>query len=123
MLTRTYLPARGPVTRETGLVLDKKTAVRLVGAIVAVASPIKIVLFGSHACGRPGSGSDVDIAVILDRVESRARESARISRALRPLHIAKDILLASRDELEYHRKEPGSVFRTIDEKGIVLYAR
>ena len=31
--------------------------------------PVKLILFGSQARGNPGPGSDIDIAVVMDRVE------------------------------------------------------
>ncbi len=31
--------------------------------------PIKLILFGSHARGNPGPESDIDIAVVVDRIE------------------------------------------------------
>ncbi len=31
--------------------------------------PVKLILFGSQARGNPGPGSDIDIAVVVDRVE------------------------------------------------------
>src|SRR5208282_5514611 len=44
--------------------------------------PIKLILFGSHARGNPGPESDIDIAVIVDRIEGDYLEfQARLWRA------------------------------------------
>jgi len=31
--------------------------------------PLEVILFGSHTRGEPGSDSDIDIAVVVDRIE------------------------------------------------------
>lgn len=85
--------------------------------------PLKVILFGSFAEGTAGPDSDIDILVVKDRVVSKHRESLAILGLLRDIPLSKDVIVASADEYEFYKVEPGSVFRTAHEKGIALYAR
>ena len=95
----------------------------IVKRIVAIANPVRIILFGSHAYGTPDENSDIDLLVIEDEVASKRRESVRLWELLADIPIAKDIIVASRSEYDFYRGQAGSVYRTADEKGIVLYSR
>jgi uncharacterized protein len=79
-----------------------------------------IYLFGSYAYGSPEPGSDLDIAVILSKVESKVRESNRIAQLLSDIDVPKDIVVCSDDDFDFYRNEADSVFRTIVEKGVLL---
>jgi predicted nucleotidyltransferase len=96
--------------------LKKEILSRLQGAY----GSSRIYLFGSYAYGSPETGSDLDIAVILSKVESRVRESVKIAQLLSDLDYPKDIVVCSDDDFDFYRKEAGSIFRTIAEKGVLL---
>jgi len=91
--------------------------------LVEKVKPLKVILFGSFADGTAGPDSDIDILVVKDRVVSKNQESLDILGLLRDIPISKDIIVASADEYEFYKEEPGSVLRTAHEKGIALYAR
>ena len=97
----------------------KKT---LVEKIKKVCSPVKIVLFGSFAYGQPGTESDLDIAIITKNDSTKFSESTLIWKSLKEIPYPKDIIVASAEEYEFYSKEAGSVFKTIHDKGLVLYA-
>ena len=103
--------------------LTPEQKIALVEAITRTSSPRTIILFGSEADGTAGYDSDIDIAVIKDSVTSKVRESVELWRALKFIKRAKDIIVASVDEYDYYRKQAGSIFKTIAERGTVLYAR
>lgn len=103
--------------------LQKSVQDEIVRRIVEAIHPLKIVLFGSYAYGAPEKESDIDLAVIVDRAVSKSRESVKLWQLLSDIPFAKDILVASRDEYEFYKNEAGSVFRTINEKGVEIYAR
>jgi predicted nucleotidyltransferase len=86
-------------------------------------NPLKVILFGSYANGTAGPASDIDILVIKEQVLSKHRESVAILGLLQDIPLPKDVIVASNDEYEFYKKEPGSVLRTAHEKGIALYAR
>ena len=92
----------------------------IVTRLKSVYSYSRIYLFGSYAYGTPEPGSDLDIAVILSKVESRVRESVKIAQLLSDLDYPKDIVVCSDDDFDFYSKEAGSIFRTIAEKGVLL---
>ncbi|MCK5131341.1 MAG: nucleotidyltransferase domain-containing protein [Candidatus Sabulitectum sp.] len=53
--------------------MDKETALEIVREyaelVYAILPQSRIVLFGSYACGVPGEHSDLDVAVVIDRLE------------------------------------------------------
>ena len=103
--------------------IDETLRNRLVSTIVGLCRPRLIVLFGSEAYGEAREDSDIDLAVIEDSVASKVKEATRIWQALRDIPRAKDIVVATLEEYEYYKRQAGSVFKTIADKGVVLYAR
>jgi predicted nucleotidyltransferase len=95
----------------------------IVKRIVSTMNPLKIVLFGSYAYGIPDKDSDLDLVIIKEQVDSKSRESVSVWKLLEDIPIAKDILLVSESEYDFYKHEAGSVFRTIHEKGVEIYAR
>lgn len=95
----------------------KKTLVERISRLCGKCS---IYLFGSYAYGTPTESSDLDIAVIMDHVDSSISISAKLWDTMKDISIPKDFVVASQAEFEFYRKEPGSLFRTIAEKGVRL---
>jgi predicted nucleotidyltransferase len=105
------------------MTLNQEMRAELCRRIVELVHPVKIILFGSYASGDATADSDLDLLVIQDRVESKRRASVALWRALRDIPLSKDIVVATPEEYDFYRHEPGSVMRTASEKGVVLYAR
>ena len=85
--------------------------------------PEKIILFGSHAYGKPTSWSDVDLLVIMETPKGELKTILEISDSLPPLHFSVDIIARSRKAIERRKKMGDYFMRDITEKGKVLYAR
>ena len=85
-----------------------------------VASPAKVILFGSYARGTGGTDSDLDFLVVEEQVEDTVREAARLRRALPPLGVAIDVLTMSAAEAERRRNWPGSVVKVAFREGKIL---
>lgn len=94
------------------------SAVRL---IAGAAKPEQIILFGSHARGDADAGSDIDLLVIESEVADRAGEMVRLRRVLRPLGVAFDVLVYSRDEVERWGHQPGSALYWALKEGTLVY--
>jgi uncharacterized protein len=94
----------------------------IVSRITRLCGKCTIYLFGSYAYGNPSLSSDVDIAVIMDNVESNITKASELWDALRDVDLPKDIIVASKEEFDFYKIEAGSVFRTIAQKGIILNA-
>jgi len=84
--------------------------------------PEKIILFGSYAYGEPNEDSDLDICVVEKDYINRWNEKRKIDDLLDFIKIPKDILNPRLDEYNFYKKEFGSVYKDIDEKGLVLWS-
>ena len=84
--------------------------------------PIKIILFGSYAYGKPNKNSDLDICVVEKDYNNKWENKKKIDELLDFIDMPKDILNPKVDEYEFYKKEYGSVYKDIEEKGIVLWS-
>ena len=100
---------------------------RMVATIVAETDPDRIILFGSRARGDATADSDVDLMVVEEGPFGPERnghtEVARLIRALADFPVGKDILVYSREEVEYWRDSLNSVVAEALSEGAVLYER
>jgi len=80
-----------------------------------------IFLFGSHARGDAGPGSDLDFLVVEPEVEDQLGEMVRLRDALRPLRVAADIVVTSRRVFEEYRDTPNNVLYEVAQEGKVLH--
>ncbi|MEO5346188.1 MAG: nucleotidyltransferase domain-containing protein [Magnetococcus sp. YQC-9] len=99
----------------------------MVHAIVAIANPKQVILFGSRARGHTGLDTDVDLLVIESEPfgahRSRYREIARLEEAMGMIPLATDILVYSEEEAEKLRYSPNHVVALALREGKVLHAR
>ncbi len=94
----------------------------VVQRLVAEFSPLKIILFGSQAWGKPGSHSDVDLFVIVEKSElTRTKRAVRAYRCLKGLNFPKDILVRTQAEVDKYKNVYASLECQVLEKGKVLY--
>jgi len=92
---------------------------RYVNRIVERFHPQRIILFGSHAYGKPHADSDVDLLVVMP-ARSMIDKAVRMELA-RPAPFPMDLLVRTPDYLA-HRLALGDWFmREIVERGIVLH--
>ncbi|HVS20849.1 MAG TPA: nucleotidyltransferase domain-containing protein [Pyrinomonadaceae bacterium] len=91
--------------------------------ILAVSDPEQIILFGSHARGNAGLGSDVDLLVIEEGLEATRRESVRLRSALRGLLVPVDVMVATPQQVERYRNAIGLIYGSILREGKVIYER
>jgi predicted nucleotidyltransferase len=91
--------------------------------IRAVSDPQRIILFGSYARGEPGPGSDLDLLVIKDQVDSTRAEAARIYRALADLTMPVDVVVVRTAYVQRYGDLVGTIVRPALRDGKVLYAR
>ncbi|MBI3794985.1 MAG: nucleotidyltransferase domain-containing protein [Nitrospinae bacterium] len=86
-------------------------------------SPDKIILFGSHAKGKAGLDSDVDLLVVMPVTESKRKKQIEIRLALHGIKISKDIIVTTPEDYEWRKDIPGTVERSAEIDGKLLYAR
>ncbi len=92
----------------------------IVQQIVEHFRPQKVILFGSHAQGKPTEGSDVDLLVVMETNERPLHMAARISAAIdHPFPL--DILVFRPSELKASLERKGVFATEVMAKGVVLY--
>ncbi len=91
--------------------------------IVATSNPDKIILFGSYTRGNAGEDCDLDLLVIVPKVEHLRQESIRVRRALRGMMIPVDIIVATTEQIERLGNLSGLIYKSALSEGKVLYER
>lgn len=86
-------------------------------------NPDEIILFGSHAYGKPQAWSDVDLLVVMDTPKGEMRAILDIADSLPDLPFSVDIVVRSRTVLEKRKKLGDWFLREITAKGKVIYER
>lgn len=81
--------------------------------------PRRVLLFGSHAHGRPGPDTDVDLLVVMDTPLKPTEQAARICQALE-YHFGLDLVVITPEVLGRRLALGDSFLREIVELGTVL---
>jgi len=104
--------------------VDEEFLKEVVRRIVSAVDPVKIILFGSHAYGKPKKGSDLDIMVVVkDDVGSCQEVAAEIYGALCGLLIPKDVVVVRLKDIEEWKDVPQAFITKVIKKGRVLYEK
>ena len=103
--------------------LSRKQIISAASKIAKELNPEKIILFGSYAYGTPTEDSDLDICVVEKSYRSTMEEKQRIRNIIKNLSVGKDILVSDTKEYDFYKKEPCSVYREIDERGVILWQK
>jgi uncharacterized protein len=104
-----------------GSEVDRLPAV--VGRIVRLVNPLRIVLFGSRALGGARIDSDYDVLVVLDEVVDRRKARISIHRSLADLDVPVDIVVAASADVAPNRRGPRGITQWASEQGRVVYER
>lgn len=105
----------------TPLKLTEADIQEITRRIVAVAHPVKVILFGSRTRGTMRPGSDVDLLVIERDPVAQHKESVRLRRLLRDFQIPIDIVVVGQSFAERYKDIPGSILYPAFQEGKVLY--
>ena len=104
--------------------VDEEFLNEVIRRIVSAVDPERIILFGSHAYGKPKKGSDLDIMVIVDRIKNSRRQMVlRIRESLSNFLIGKDIMVATTQEVEDWKKVPQAFVTYVIRKERILYEK
>jgi predicted nucleotidyltransferase len=95
----------------------------MVRRIIRRFHPERIILFGSHASGKAGPDSDVDLLVVMPITGSKSKKQIEIGVALHDIRIPKDIIVTTPEEFEWRKEIVGTIEFPVVKEGIVLYAR
>ena len=84
--------------------------------------PVKIYLFGSHAWGRPTKASDVDLFLVVDRLDRpRGELLRRAYHCVSDLRVPAEFVVKTEDEMTRFAAVPASLAHKILERGVLLY--
>jgi len=93
----------------------------VVDRIVSKFHPVKIILFGSWARGSAREDSDLDLLVVLPKVEHKRKAAIEVMRVLNGLPISKDVVVTTPQEIKERGKVIGYILRPALEEGKVIY--
>lgn len=98
-----------------------KTVEDIARRIVKVASPQRILLFGSGATGRFGPDSDLDFLVIVQGPVHRRRLEQKIYSNLHGVGIPVDVIVATDEDIAKYGDHIGTIYRPALREGLVVY--
>lgn len=104
--------------------ITPSTVQYVVEKIVNTIHPMKIVIFGSQACGNPRPDSDIDILVITNPGENREQIRLSIEKALRGRRFDIDLLVRTPEDIMWNNETENPFYsEEIFKKGRVMYER
>jgi predicted nucleotidyltransferase len=97
----------------------------MIERLVQEYAPLKIVLFGSYAHGRPSADSDIDLLIIKETPDDFIDRWAEAQRILTGTHrfIPVETLVMTPEELEDRLAVGDHFIREIIERGKLLYEK
>jgi predicted nucleotidyltransferase len=84
-------------------------------------NPVRIILFGSWARGEATKDSDLDLLVVLPKVEHKRKAAIEVLRALNGLPISKDVVVTTPEEIKTHGQMVGNILRPALLEGKIIY--
>ncbi len=100
--------------------LDQVTLDNIIGRIVEVAEPEKIILFGSAAQDGMGPNSDVDLLVIKEGADA-LELMAKIYGRLHGVGAAVDAIVVSPEDVERFKDSHALIIKPALQEGRVVY--
>ena len=94
---------------------------RYCDAIATAFKPRRIILFGSHAYGKPGRDSDVDLLVVMRKARRLGRHAAAVIRMRVRADFSVDMLVRDEQEVARRVKNQDLFMLDVTEKGRVMY--
>ena len=69
-----------------------------------------------------GPDSDLDVLVVMPKGTHRRKTAQQLYRQIRGLGVPFDIVVATSEDIEAHRSNPGLIYQTILREGTEVYA-
>ncbi len=101
---------------------DEATIEKAAALLLKAAPGATVILFGSYVRREQTSDSDLDFLVVEPDVVSGVTEMTRLRDVLRPLRIAADVLVTTKERFGQLRDVPGTVYYEAAREGRVFCA-
>jgi predicted nucleotidyltransferase len=101
--------------------MDEGLVQQIVGRVLSVAKPDRIILFGSAAADQMTRDSDIDLLVVEPAPSDRRKESLRILDALRGLGFPFDVFVMASERFEESKDVFGGLAYPAHKYGRVIY--
>jgi len=101
--------------------ITKDLVNKILTKIIRSFHPQKIILFGSHAWGKPDEDSDLDLFVIMESDLRRDERARRISKLFSNRTFPLDIIVYTSEEVELSLSRGNPFTKEILTKGEILY--
>ncbi len=93
----------------------------VVDRLVAAASPLRLIAFGSAARGELAAANDLDLLVVKPEITSRYGETVRLQKALRGVLMSVDLVVTSQARFDERSRIPGTLEYAAHRAGRVLH--
>ena len=93
----------------------------VVDRLVAAASPLRLIAFGSAARGDLAAANDLDLLVVEPELTSRYTEMVRLQKALRGVLMSVDLVVTSEARYNERCRIPGTLEYAAHREGRVLH--
>lgn len=93
----------------------------VVKRLVAAASPLRLIAFGSAAHGELAAANDLDLLVVEPEITSRYSETVRLQKALRGVLMSVDLVVTSQARFDERSQIPGTLEYAARREGRVLH--
>lgn len=101
--------------------IDETLEPEIVRRILGVASPDKIILFGSAATGTMTRDSDIDLLVVEPDPGDQRKEGVRLRETLRGLGYPFDVIVITTEWFEESKDVIGGIAYPANKYGKVIY--
>jgi predicted nucleotidyltransferase len=101
--------------------IDEGLVQQIVGRVLSVAKPDRIILFGSAAADQMTRDSDIDLLVVEPAPSDRRKESLRVLDALRGLGFPFDVFVMASERFEESKDVFGGLAYPAHKYGRVIY--
>jgi predicted nucleotidyltransferase len=93
----------------------------VVDRLIAAASPLRVIAFGSAARGELAAANDLDLLVVEPELTSRYSETVRLQKALRGVLMSVDLIVTSQARFDERCRIPGTLEYAAHREGKVLH--
>jgi predicted nucleotidyltransferase len=101
--------------------IDERLIAEIVRRVLGVASPTRLILFGSAAAGAMTRDSDIDLLLVVPRPDSPLRMMTRVGDALRGLGFPFDVIVIDEERFEETKDVVGGIAFPANKYGRVIY--